>query len=688
MFEFKIAFKYLLFKRKRFSASIISLLSILVISLVVWVVLVFLSVTNGIEKNWLNKLTALNAPVRIAPNNEYYSSYYYMIDAFSSNSNYLAKNISDKLISSITDPYDSDFDMELPYSFPKPIHENNKLQDPIKKLYNILEDQKNKNSDISYQDYEISAAMMRLSLNRTNKDLFTEFKDEKVSFLTQMSYLVSLSEKNPNLTSLIIDPSNNDLNHFLHQMDKSFDSPQKDIPSHPKIVESKIFQERIKSLFGNVLIERIELQKGYLLKLDLLNLKSPINALASFDKESTIILSENAKAYPSFLSGEIIKEKDEIYFKTKNEKHKIAKNTYAHLGETLHLKANLDQKTLNRASSFNDIKLDIQGKVQNSLIKGKIPLKNVVLSKVKILENNLKNPFFYTKNNPTTLPTLDNKKGILLPKNYQKSSVLIGDMGYLSFASMSMNSNQEIRIPIYVAGFYDPGVLPIGNKCIIAPKDITKTINATINTFSFDGTPTNGVYVWIKDIKKAETLKKQIVEKLEKENIASFFDVTTYKDFEFSKDLMQQFQSDRTLFTLIAIIILIAACSNIISMLILLVNDKKKEIAILRSMGASSKSIAFIFGFCGFFMGLISSCIGVLMSILTLKHLDFVIRVLSTIQGHNFFNTAFFGDKMPNDLSIDALIFVLIITPVLALIAGIVPAIKASRLLPSSTLRS
>nr|NGX32119.1 hypothetical protein [Candidatus Anoxychlamydiales bacterium] len=185
MFEFKIAFNYLLFKKRRLSASLISLLSILVISLVVWVVLVFLSVTNGIEKNWLKKLTSLNAPIRIAPTDEYYSSYYYMIDSFSSKSDYLAKNISEKLNSKLSDPYDDQIDGELARSFPKPIIENGKLLDPIKKLDKILEGEKNSsNADISYQDYELSAAQLRLTLNRTKKDLFTEFKDERVNFLT------------------------------------------------------------------------------------------------------------------------------------------------------------------------------------------------------------------------------------------------------------------------------------------------------------------------------------------------------------------------------------------------------------------------------------------------------------------------------------------------------------------------
>ncbi|NGX30381.1 MAG: Lipoprotein-releasing system transmembrane protein LolE [Candidatus Anoxychlamydiales bacterium] len=696
MFEFKIAFKYLLFKKRRLSASLISLLSIFVISLVVWVVLVFLSVTNGIEKNWLKKLTSLNAPVRIAPTDQYYSSYYYMIDSYSSKSDYLAKNISEKLSSDLSDPYDGEIDIELARSFPKPIIENGKLLDPIKKLYKILENENSSNLDISYQDYELSAAQLRLTLNRTKKDLFTEFKDERVNFLTQMSYLLSMTEKNPNLKSLIEEPTSNDLNNFLNHMDKSFDSAQKDIPNFFTFVDKNIFQKRLTDLFANISIDKIELEKGYSLDLNLLKVTSPIKALMAYDGPDykRIILSENSKAYPGFISGEITKEKDEILFKTKDKVFKISKNDSLHLGENLNLNAKLDLNTLKNPTSLNDIKLDIQGKFKNFFVDGKISLKNVNLQNFKFLENFQKNPYFYsfskdnTKKDLDKLPTIDNKKSILLPKNYRSSNVLIGDSGYLSYATMSMSSNQEIRIPIYVAGFYDPGVLPIGNKCVIVPPEITKTINATNSSFSFDGTPINGVYVWMKDIKKADLLKEKLTKELEKENIASFFNVTTYKDFEFSKDLMQQFQSDRTLFTLIAIIILIAACSNIISMLVLLVNDKKKEIAILRSMGASSKSIAVIFGFCGFIMGLFSSIIGISASIITLKHLDVVIKLLSMIQGHTFFNAAFFGNKLPNDLSFDALIFVLIITPLLALIAGIVPAIKASKVHPSSILRS
>ena len=88
MFEFSVALKYLIPRKKQLSVSLIALLSVLVISLVVWLVLVFLSVTEGIERGWLQKLTTLNAPLRITPTQRYYSSYYYQIDSVSADSHY------------------------------------------------------------------------------------------------------------------------------------------------------------------------------------------------------------------------------------------------------------------------------------------------------------------------------------------------------------------------------------------------------------------------------------------------------------------------------------------------------------------------------------------------------------------------------------------------------------------------
>lgn len=445
-------------------------MSILVISLVVWLVVVFLSVTTGIEKNWLRKLTTLHAPIRISPTDHYYKSYYYLVDTFASSSQYTVKTIGEKAESLETDPYSEEKDAEIPSRIPKP-----EGVDLVKSVFQELSALK-----LPFQDYEIGGALLKI--NRGSGTV-----------VSQMSYLLSYPDKNPQFESLLL---------------------EKEVP-----------------------------------------------------KEGT--------AAP-----------------------------------------------------------------------------------------------------------------VYLPKNYRDSGIRVGDLGTLSYAAASALSSQEQRIPIRVTGFYDPGLASSGNKCIIVPKEVTRTIHASTQTFSPDGTPTNGIFVWFDDLKEASKIKQEIEGRFREAGIAKYWKVDTYRDFEFSKDLMLQFQSDRTLFLLIAAIILIVACSNIISLLVLLVNDKRKEIAVLQSMGASFKSIAAVFGLCGAIMGLSSCVLGGTLAIFTLKNLNGLVNFLSAIQGHQAFNPAFFGNSLPNQLSGEALTFVLIATPILSLLAGLIPAIKASRIRPSSVLRS
>jgi lipoprotein-releasing system permease protein len=64
------------------------------------------------------------------------------------------------------------------------------------------------------------------------------------------------------------------------------------------------------------------------------------------------------------------------------------------------------------------------------------------------------------------------------------------------------------------------------------------------------------------------------------------------------------------------------------------------------------------------------------------------VHVLSFAQGHDAFNAAFFGKNLPNTLSHEALVMILIATPIISFLAGLVPAVKACRLKPSEILRA
>ena len=182
MFEFSIAFKYLVPRKRSLSTALISLMSVLVISLVVWLVIVFLSVTTGIEKNWLNRLTTLHAPIRITPTEAYYKSYYYQIDGLAAASHYTLKTIGEKAESLVSDPYAADVDPEVPF----PRTPSDRL-DPVKTAFKELS-----TLGLPFQDYEISGALLRI--NRGGG-----------SIVSQMSYLLSYPDKNPHFASLILE---------------------------------------------------------------------------------------------------------------------------------------------------------------------------------------------------------------------------------------------------------------------------------------------------------------------------------------------------------------------------------------------------------------------------------------------------------------------------------------------------
>ena len=122
-------------------------------------------------------------------------------------------------------------------------------------------------------------------------------------------------------------------------------------------------------------------------------------------------------------------------------------------------------------------------------------------------------------------------------------------------------------------------------------------------------------------------------------------------------------------------------------MLIILVHEKAKEIAILQALGAKRASVAAIFGFCGLFISVVGSLTGALLAIYTVKNINLLLQFLSFIQGFDVLNRSFYGDNIPSDVSFSSVSFVLVSTTVVALISAVVPAYKAMRQNPADALR-
>lgn len=637
--------------------TLIALMSVGVISLVVWLIVLFLSVTEGIERSWLEKLTSLNAPVKITPTPKYYSSYYYLADSISSSSNYAARSLKEKIIGP-SDPHNPEVDETIPAYWAEPEkNPDGSLRDPVKIAYGILSEMKKSHPDLAFQDFEISGAMLRVEMVRPSP-----MGGDSHSFLTQASYLASFPDQNPYIKNLLIPPTAKDINNLL-------------------------LSSAFKEILPHVDIKTVKTASTWRIPLNLLpeNTSLPASATLRGKEIKRFDLASNE----GIEKGTLKRVGQKLFWNNQEVFEFIP--VYA---KEVTFQAELIKTSIAAAQKVDDLKLKVQGKLGNIPLQG-----NISWHGLEIASADIKTSF---KDAPTTtplwvhgvqqkltLPILSSKdRGVLLPKHFYDNGVRIGDKGYLSYPAATAGALQEQRLLVFVAGFYDPGVIAIGNKCILAPPSIVHLINKTSQVEHFDRGNSAGFALWIQEIKNAPQLAKEIQKKFHDANIADYWKISTYRDFEFSKDLLQQFQSDKYLFTLIGLIILLVACCNIISLLVILVNDKKQEIGILQALGASRKSIAFIFGGVGAALGILSSFIGVGAAMLTLKNLDKLVQFLSFLQGHQAFNSVFYGAFLPHTFSYQALVFVLILTPILSLGAGLIPAWKACRLSPSQILRS
>lgn len=702
MFELSVAGKYLIPKRKQLSVSLIALMSVAVITLVVWLLLIFLSVTEGIEKSWLDKLTSLNAPVRINPTSAYFSSYYYQVDSISEASQYSHKTLGEKASALLSDPYAPATDMESPRNWPTAERsEDGSLKDPVKKVFSILAGFQKKYPDLAFQDYELSGAMLRLNLLRPESAAGISRGDESQTIITQASYLASFADRSFYLKKLFEPPSMRDLNQLSYFIHRKVQNSCQDNPLVTSLTPSETFSKNLHALLDNVRIKELRTTAN--------RWKMPYAFIpegAEFRAEAFmrngklghIVIPKKPEKKASL--GILKRKGSALTFKTpEGNVATIGADIPLIVDNGMTFQAEILSSALEKAAQLKDVLFKVNSSLQGHTIQGELGWEGLEISDADTkteFETRPSHPPLWAysiKGNQEqielVLPRLDEDvSGVLIPKSFQEAGVRIGDRGYLAYSAPTTSTIQEQRVPVYIAGFYDPGIMSVGNKCILVPHKLARTVNATSNSFVFDQTTSNGIQVWFKDLKATDQVKAELTQAIEKAGIAKYWKVTSFKEYDFAKDLILQFQSDKYLFTLVGIIILIVACCNIISLLVLLVNDKKREIGILQAMGASRWSIAGIFGLCGVGMGILGSVLGTCAALLTLHNIDSVVGFLSWAQGHDAFNTAFYGKSLPDQLSSGALTFILVTTPLISLCAGLVPAIKACRLRPSAILRS
>ncbi|UVM46470.1 lipoprotein-releasing ABC transporter permease subunit [Pseudomonas brassicacearum] len=153
-------------------------------------------------------------------------------------------------------------------------------------------------------------------------------------------------------------------------------------------------------------------------------------------------------------------------------------------------------------------------------------------------------------------------------------------------------------------------------------------------------------------------------------------------------NLYQAIRMEKAMIGLLLLLIVAVAAFNIISTLVMVVNDKKGDIAILRTLGATPGQIMRIFMVQGTVIGVIGTFVGALVGMFAALNVSAAIAALEGLIGHKFLNAdVYFIDYLPSQLQADDVLMVCGAALVLSFLATLYPAWRAARTQPAEALR-
>ena len=296
-------------------------------------------------------------------------------------------------------------------------------------------------------------------------------------------------------------------------------------------------------------------------------------------------------------------------------------------------------------------------------------------------------------------------RGILVDLESTTSS-LLNDIKY---GDLSLNEDDSsILIGVGLATLMGTGIgdqltliAPTRNSLgLLVPISTTFTIsgifNAGLNEYN------NGLaFIHLYDAQDLFTLGNEVtgirlkVDDLFKANIITQETVKSLGDGFYGVDWMQQKQNfmralnlEKQMIAIILSLIIAVAAFNIVSMMVMVVTDKKTDIAILRTLGMTPKRIVRIFFYQGLSIGFIGILVGTVLGLLLALNIESVISGIETIIGFQFFpKDVFYINRFPSKILMSDVASIMIGAFILVIIAAIYPARRAGKVNISEVLR-
>ena len=224
-----------------------------------------------------------------------------------------------------------------------------------------------------------------------------------------------------------------------------------------------------------------------------------------------------------------------------------------------------------------------------------------------------------------------------------------------------------------IAGFFNSGFYEFDQNLIYLELNDSRSI--------FDKEVGNvDLELFLKDPFLAEKYKKEI-QKLNK-NIF----VTTWSDT--NKSFFNALKVERNVMFIILTLIIVVAAFNIISGLTILIKNKTKEIAIIKTLGLSENSIIKSFFLTGFSIGFLATVAGVFFGVIFSIYIDVIRNFLSMVFGINIFpSDVYYLEKMPSEINITSVSVVFFLSLIITSLASYFPAKTISKMKTTDALK-
>jgi lipoprotein-releasing system permease protein len=260
--------------------------------------------------------------------------------------------------------------------------------------------------------------------------------------------------------------------------------------------------------------------------------------------------------------------------------------------------------------------------------------------------------------------------GIILGKELARNlGVIEGEMIHLMSPRGMLSPIGHIPAmkQFKVTGFFQSGMYEYDQTfAFIHFKDAQKMLRM--------GDSVTGIDVRVTDIYKARDIAERLISKLG-------FPYWARDWMQMNKNLFRALKMERFVMAIILVLIVLVAAFNIASSLIMLVMGKTRDIAILKAMGATSKSIRKIFVFSGMVIGSIGTilglCLGLVLCVL-LKHYD-----IYELTGDIYY----FTTTLPVKIEIFWVVGIVSAAMIICFLATLYPARQASKLDPVEAIR-